>query len=349
MSINVDLTTLSGWNELSEGTHSITMKAKATGYNDSSATSAVSVVKLMNLANTIWEYVAEDTTAEPPSAVSTLSCGGSVKKPDGTTFQFVSIKYDSDDLCFIDSNEIELKLIHSSSLGNTVYKGSDTGTYRITFGSSSFSNATVQSWLTSYATRLIQFEVGIDTYVCQSGMTWAQFVASNYNTDSFTIDNNNIRRYGFIIRLSNTNILKTDTIINGAEYEAIDDSVPNVFLEPMTDSELPGTHWKFMINQGDLLGVSFNYDDVSVCLCDETTFETSEQSYSGISTDAATGTLYYEELEVWDGGWVEEEYQTIYIEDCTPLDSSSTELLDFLNEYAVCIDLEIPMPVEQEL
>lgn len=44
--ISIDLTTLSGWEGLSYGTHSITVKAKATGYRDSEPSQAVSVTKL---------------------------------------------------------------------------------------------------------------------------------------------------------------------------------------------------------------------------------------------------------------------------------------------------------------
>lgn len=43
--VSIDLTTLSGWSGLSDGNHSITVKAKATGYRDSEASQAVSVTK----------------------------------------------------------------------------------------------------------------------------------------------------------------------------------------------------------------------------------------------------------------------------------------------------------------
>lgn len=48
--INIDLTTLSGWSSLSDGIHSITVKAKATGYRDSEPSEAVTVIK-----GHIWE------------------------------------------------------------------------------------------------------------------------------------------------------------------------------------------------------------------------------------------------------------------------------------------------------
>lgn len=45
MSKSVDLTTLTGWANLSDGEHTITIKAKADGYRDSEASEGVSVTK----------------------------------------------------------------------------------------------------------------------------------------------------------------------------------------------------------------------------------------------------------------------------------------------------------------
>ena len=42
---NIDLTTLPGWSSLSDGTHNITIVAKADGYRDSEPSAAVSVTK----------------------------------------------------------------------------------------------------------------------------------------------------------------------------------------------------------------------------------------------------------------------------------------------------------------
>lgn len=42
---NIDLTTLPGWASLSDGTHNITIVAKAVGYRDSEPSAAVSVTK----------------------------------------------------------------------------------------------------------------------------------------------------------------------------------------------------------------------------------------------------------------------------------------------------------------
>ena len=42
---SVDLTTLQGWSSLSDGTHSITIVAKADWYRDSEPSAAVSVAK----------------------------------------------------------------------------------------------------------------------------------------------------------------------------------------------------------------------------------------------------------------------------------------------------------------
>lgn len=45
MSKQVDLTTLTGWANLSDGEHTITIKAKADGYRDSQASAGVSATK----------------------------------------------------------------------------------------------------------------------------------------------------------------------------------------------------------------------------------------------------------------------------------------------------------------
>ena len=45
MSKSVDLTTLTGWANLSDGEHTITIKAKADGYRDSEASEGVTVTK----------------------------------------------------------------------------------------------------------------------------------------------------------------------------------------------------------------------------------------------------------------------------------------------------------------
>ncbi|MBO7735551.1 MAG: hypothetical protein J6S67_23500 [Methanobrevibacter sp.] len=56
--LSVDLSTLSGWPDVSDGTHTLTIKAKATGYRDSNPSTGVSIVKiaapsLLDLGNTI--------------------------------------------------------------------------------------------------------------------------------------------------------------------------------------------------------------------------------------------------------------------------------------------------------
>lgn len=59
--ISVDLTTLSGWDNLEAGDHNITVKAKAQGYVDSDASSAVVVTKEASggydFANDTWDVI----------------------------------------------------------------------------------------------------------------------------------------------------------------------------------------------------------------------------------------------------------------------------------------------------
>ena len=73
---SVDLTTLPGWSSLSDGTHNITIVAKAEGYRDSEPSAAVSVEK-----------------GAPETAVGTWLINTTLTRPTTTQRYNVNFKY----------------------------------------------------------------------------------------------------------------------------------------------------------------------------------------------------------------------------------------------------------------
>lgn len=68
---------------------------------------------------------------------------------------------------------------------------------------------------------LITFYVVDTAYQCEEGMTWEEFVNSEYNSEGlFQINNyNNIEYNQKIIVLNDVMVFNTDTILNGNIYE----------------------------------------------------------------------------------------------------------------------------------
>ena len=75
-------------------------------------------------------------------------------------------------------------------------------------------------YIITQAQTLISFTIGI-TYQAESGMTWAQWCASNYNTGGYQVSGNLILsadgRY-FIQDNTYTNVSPTDTILDNGTY-----------------------------------------------------------------------------------------------------------------------------------
>ena len=76
---------------------------------------------------------------------------------------------------------------------------------------------TLLTWLKNNATKqeetesLISFTLGGTSYQAEQGMTWAEWVESDYNTNAIVVTGSNIH-------LDSTAVLETDTIIANAEY-----------------------------------------------------------------------------------------------------------------------------------
>lgn len=78
--LSVDLTTLSGWSNLSSGSHTIKIVAKGTGYRDSEKSAGVSVTKAAEVYTDCLTFTGEDSEF-------TLAVGsGGAKEWDGTVW-----------------------------------------------------------------------------------------------------------------------------------------------------------------------------------------------------------------------------------------------------------------------
>lgn len=89
---NIDLTTLPGWSSLSDGSHNITVVAKAEGYRDSEPSAAVSVEKAPAAAytNVTLERVNSGGQTQGGSYVGTGRCR--ISNADKTKYYIVVIK-----------------------------------------------------------------------------------------------------------------------------------------------------------------------------------------------------------------------------------------------------------------
>lgn len=65
---------------------------------------------------------------------------------------------------------------------------------------------------------LINFSVGTDTFQAEEGMTWAEWIASSYNTANFIVLNGHVYRSTYIGYNHNDLVSTTDIIENGRHY-----------------------------------------------------------------------------------------------------------------------------------
>ena len=76
-----------------------------------------------------------------------------------------------------------------------------------------------KNWQLSPTPSAFTFTIGSDTYSCDFGMTWTTWVASAYNTASFTISNNKVYdSNNNVVQLNGVDIADTDMIKYGDEY-----------------------------------------------------------------------------------------------------------------------------------
>ena len=79
------------------------------------------------------------------------------------------------------------------------------------------------SWVASelVSVKLIKFTIVGITYQAKEGMTWAEWVESEYNTDDFTASSSTIFKTDTsIVKYNSINVTPTDVIISDATYTA---------------------------------------------------------------------------------------------------------------------------------
>lgn len=102
--------------------------------------------------------------------------------------------------------------------------GLEPGTYAVTVkatGKNVYdSEASAEVSYSVSSTKLINFSVqGIYNCQAEEGMTWGEWVDSEYNTSSFLIQNGEVHTSGFaVVRLNGAVVKGTDTIIADATY-----------------------------------------------------------------------------------------------------------------------------------
>ena len=81
-----------------------------------------------------------------------------------------------------------------------------------------FGNGTTTPTLISFTVQSMGMG-GTFSYQAEEGMTWAQWVASAYNTNEFVLSGNRVLTSGGIdVTLNSSTVLSSDTIIDGTEY-----------------------------------------------------------------------------------------------------------------------------------
>lgn len=184
-SVTFDLSTLN----LSAGTHEITVKARASGYKDSEESKAVNYVVQINedyitdLTGTTW-HIPAGWTAEAGYGVFNIKA----IHQDEMMSDF-QIGYSSDpDGAFGDMKAEKDSIVYAWAGSNYgAFDPSDEFTLSIT-GGTDVTNEKLIAWLKANGKRVITFTIEGTTYYAEDGMTWGEWVESEYNTGGFYID-----------------------------------------------------------------------------------------------------------------------------------------------------------------
>ncbi len=118
----IDLSTLSGWGNLSNGEHSITVKAKANGYNNSELSNSITVVK-GSVVDGTWKATVSNLGSSNPENVSFELPVSNIKRPwseitfNGDTFIKIQKMYRK--VNSTSSNQITSFSISNTKIDNT--------------------------------------------------------------------------------------------------------------------------------------------------------------------------------------------------------------------------------------
>ena len=179
MAIEFDLTTLN----LSAGTHSITVKARASGYKDSEPSIAVSyVVARPEYVGETWHIPAGWTAA---AGYGMFEISGSL---NGITIEGLDIGYDVDPSDSYGSTTPKKNSIVYSYSGSAFGELTSYDGIEITItGGADATNQNLIDWLNANGKRVITFTIDGATYYAEEGMTWGEWVESEYNTGGFYV------------------------------------------------------------------------------------------------------------------------------------------------------------------
>lgn len=155
---------------LPAGTHIITVKAKASGYEDSEMSNEVSYT-LHSISGT-WVFNKVVKQGNIPSIVTyyiKFTCNG---------VNYSRINHDT--------GEIRYGNTHVASFGELVNSWKNEVYRAITFDGVQCVCTELYEWLTTNAVRqTITFTIGGTTYTALSGMTWREWIESEYNTGDY--------------------------------------------------------------------------------------------------------------------------------------------------------------------
>jgi hypothetical protein len=191
MSVKFDLTKLN----LAVGTHNITVKARANGYEDSEpSNAAVYTVVTQEQEETVqvsgtWYF--NEVTTRPNNTIRQTVAFTS----NGMSFNDIFISNDSTSGVPIRYGDTWV-YSYGGKEPNPI-QGWQNQAYRtITFDGVQTVSKEFYDWLTANAVQqTLVFTIDGTTYYADPGMTWGDWVESKYNTDGFTVD----ERYNSIL------------------------------------------------------------------------------------------------------------------------------------------------------
>ena len=189
-----DLLTL----DLPSGTHTITVKSKADGYSDSEPSNAVTVY----VVGGTWVF---------NETITFLSSHEVKFTSNGKTFSTMYSGTVTQTLIYSNAETSVDVYDHSSD------KWIDESYRTITFTENQIVSKDFYEWLTENATRkVISFTINGTTYQTQEGMTWGEWVKSEYNVDGYYLSGTAGAPSGYYI----DGVKSEDIIIEANVYTA---------------------------------------------------------------------------------------------------------------------------------
>lgn len=202
-----DLSTNSKWASLPYGQHTVKIRAVGDGFGDSSFSNGVSVTKVntgetwllnesINGAVRIY-YGPQDFVEDFGSAV--VNGSGEYWSVDFTSYDqnYIAIGYDWSSPAQPGAEGVATlvySVVETTGAQPSTWWVDDA--YRTITFAQPVTNSTLLAWLQENGTKqgatLINFTIDGTAYQAEEGMTWAQWVASSYNTGGYIIYENSL-------------------------------------------------------------------------------------------------------------------------------------------------------------